>query len=524
MNLIISDLRVPVENDTVPEYLKAATARLGVDRENIKLVKIISKSLDSKNKEQFFYELTVVVTVPETFINKENLPPYNEAQTKTITPKSNKEKAIIIGFGPAGMFAALELIERGIKPVIFERGKKIEERSVDVEKFFKERTLDPESNIQFGEGGAGSYSDGKLFSRMGGNTGYMNRVFHTLIKLGAPEEILYINKPHLGTDMLCKIVKKIRGHVLEYGEIFYSSKMTDLIVSEGRAVGVVINGEREFLAPKIYLAIGHSARETFDLLQRKGVALERKPISVGLRIEHPAEIINLMRYGDKYKNYSAIGPAFYSFTHNGGDRGVCSFCMCPGGEVLNASSENALLAVNGMSYSARSSKFSNSAIVVACQPDDYGPGGPLAGIEFQKDIERKAFSAGGGNWKVPAQNLPDFLAGRTSKVLNTNSCRSGTKSADLNEVLPRYVCEALRSAFNKWKQDYPAFVSENAVLLGAETRTTCPVRIKRGDSFESESTKGLYPIGEGSGHAGGITSSAIDALKAVEFSQAEGNY
>jgi hypothetical protein len=296
--------------------------------------------------------------------------------------------------------------------------------------------------------------------------------------------------------------------------------VTDILISDSKLSGVVINGDKEYHSSYIYFAVGHSARDTFNMLHEKGVALEQKPVSVGVRIEHPAEIINLIRYGDKYKDYPSIGAAAYSFTYIDRKIGrrVYTFCMCPGGEVVNASSENGMLVLNGMSYSKRSSSFSNSAIIVTCHTDDYGSAGPLAGIEFQRDIERKAFNAGGGKWEVPAQNLTDFLNGSISGSLNNNSFNMGAVSADMKDIFPEFINESLMTAFNKWKQDYPLFVSEHAVLLAAETRTTCPVRIKRGEGYESVNIKNLYPIGEGSGYTGGIVSSAVDAVKAVECS------
>lgn len=520
MDLIIDNLRIPVEEDRVTEYVKAASEKLNISEDNIKFVKMLSKSLDARGKNQFYYEISIVVATPDSFDNKENLPIYTEtikAERKSI---HIKERPVIIGFGPAGMFAALELIDYGIKPLIFERGKKIEERSIDVQRFIKERVLDTESNIQFGEGGAGSYSDGKLFSRIK-NSQYTNKVLDTFIKFGAPEEIGYVGRPHLGTDVLCGIVKNMRNYILERGgEIFYGSKMTDMLISDGRVSGIVINGEREYHASTLYLALGHSARETFEMMHKKGVFIEQKPISVGVRIEHPAEIINLIRYGKKYKDFPGIGAANYSFTYTNRKtkRGVYTFCMCPGGEVLNASSENGMLVVNGMSYSSRSSAFSNSALVVTCHKDDYRSADPLAGIEFQKDIERRAFNTGGGRWEVPAQNLVDFLCGRISESLNGNSYKMGAMAADMNAIFPKFVNEALLEAFNKWKEDYPLFVSDHGILLGAETRTSCPVRIKRNEKYESVNIKNLYPIGEGSGYAGGITSSAADAIRAVERS------
>jgi hypothetical protein len=346
-------------------------------------------------------------------------------------------------------------------------------------------------------------------------------VLDTFIKFGAPEEIGYVSKPHLGTDVLCRIVKNIRSYILERGgEIHYSSKMTDMLISDGKALGVVINGNMEYRSSIIYLALGHSARDTFEMIHQKGIVIEQKPIFVGVRVEHPAEIINLIRYGNKYKDFPGIGAANYSFTYTNRKtgRGVYTFCMCPGGEVINASSENGMLVVNGMSYSGRSSAFSNSALVVTCHTDDYRSTDPLAGIEFQKDIERKAFNAGGGRWEVPAQNLVDFLCGSISVDLNENSYKMGAVSVNMNEIFPAFVNETLLTAFNKWKEDYPLFVSNHAILFGAETRTSCPVRIKRSEKYESVNIKNLYPIGEGSGYTGGITSSAADAIKAVECS------
>ena len=518
MNLLLTNLRIPVEKDGMDEYRKAASLKLNIGETAVQIVKVLSKSLDTGNQEQFYYELSLVVHASDSFDNKDNLPAYTEKIAKERTLKSTAERPVIIGFGPAGMFAALELVAHGIKPIIFERGKKLEERSLDVQKFMKEKVLDPESNIQFGEGGAGSYSDGKLFSRRM-NTEYISRVLDTFIKFGAPEEIGYVGKPHLGTDVLCGIVRNIRNHVLEQGgEIHYRAKMTDMLLSDNAVVGVVINGEKEYNCSSIFLAVGHSARDTFEMLHNKGIRLEQRPISVGVRVEHPVELINRMRYGEKYKDSSGIGAATYSlnYTDRKIRRGVHTFCMCPGGEVISASSEHGMLVVNGMSYSRRASAFSNAAIVVTCKIDDYPSAGPLAGIEFQKAIERKAFHAGGGKWAVPAQNLPDFLSKKTSGGLNKNSCATGTVAANMHEIFPAFVNDALVTAFTTWEKTYPSFVSPHAILIGAETRTSAPLRITRSEKFESVNIRNLYPIGEGSGYTGGITSSAADAIRAVE--------
>ena len=521
MELVLSDVQLPIENDGMEEYVKAASQRLQIDAQRIVVTKILSKSLDMRSREQFYYKLSLVVRIAGSFENRQNLPVYQEQTLAARKTASMKERPIVVGFGPAGMFAALALIEYGLAPLIFERGKTIEARTVDVQRFINNRELNPESNIQFGEGGAGSYSDGKLFSRRNNNTGAVNRVLRTFVKFGAPAEIEYISKPHLGTDVLCKIVGNIRRHILERGgEIHYGSKMTDLLITGDKASGIVINNDKEYLSSNIYIALGHSARDTLAMMQAKGVALERRTISVGVRIEHPVETINVMRYGNKYHDFNKLGAATYSlnYTNRKIRRGVYTFCMCPGGEVVNASSALGMLVVNGMSYSRRSSPFSNAALVVSCHTDDYASACPLAGLEFQKDIERKAFAAGGGDWKVPAQNLMHFLGeGGSAADLNANSYKMGAVPADLKEILPPFVVSELMAAFHQWKKEVPLFVSHQAILLGAETRTSSPVRITRNERFESVNIKNLYPIGEGSGYTGGITSSAADALKAVDM-------
>lgn len=518
MELIVNELLIPVEKDGTGAYLEAAAEKLAVEVKEIKLFKILFKALEAKNPEQFYYLISIVVSVPSSFENKNNLPQYVEKLPVKKTPKASKENPVVIGFGPAGMFAALELIEYGLKPVVFERGKKIEERSVDINIFIRDKTLDPESNIQFGEGGAGSYSDGKLFARAK-NSVYINKVIDTLVKFGAPAEIKYAARPHLGTDVLCLIVKNIREHILENGgQVNFNSKMTDLLIFDGSVKGVAINGEKEFLSSTVYLALGHSARDSFNLLYAKGAALEQKPISVGIRVEHPAEVINEMKYGSKYKNFAPLGASGYSFNFSDEktNRRLNTFCMCPGGEVVNASSENGLLVINGMSYSKRDGEFSNTAFIVTCHPSDYPSSSPLAGMEFQKDIEKKAYNAGAPSFEVPAQNLEDFLEGRVSSTLNKNSCKIGTKSVDLKQILPMYISDTLLSAFNQWKHDYTSYVSKHGILMAPETRTSCSVKIKRTSEFESVNIKGLFPIGEGAGYTGGITSSAADAIRAVE--------
>ena len=528
MDLTISDLKIPVEKDGIDEYLRSAAQKLNIGETGVKFLKILSKKLDKKDQNQFYYDLSIVVSVPESFQNNTNFPFHPEQKTavpngKTCLKGRSKvidERPIIVGFGPAGIFAALELVECGIKPMIFERGKRLEERLPDVETFIRERVLNPESNIQFGEGGAGAYSDGKLFSRIK-NSPYINKVLDTFIKFGAPEEIAYVEKPHLGTDVVCKIVRNMREHLLGQGaDIYFGSKVTEILISAGKFSGVVVNSDKEYRASSVYLAVGHSARDTFKMISEKGIAFEQRPISIGVRVEHPADEINLFRYGEKYRNFPGLGAATYSFNHSDREkkRAVNTFCMCPGGEVVNASTENGMLVVNGMSYSKRGSPFSNSALVVTCRADDYGSNDPLAGIEFQKNIERKAFAAGGGKWHVPAQNLTDFLSGKISSEINANSFKMGAVSANIADIFPKFVIETLMEGFDQWKREFPLFISKRATVMAAETRTSCPVRIKRNEKYESENVQNLYPIGEGAGYTGGITSSAADAIKAVEAS------
>ncbi len=517
MDLLIDDLLIPFEHLGYEEFIAALSRKLGVAEKSVKLVKILRKSLDIKDKNQFYYKISVVVRIDGKFNNKENYAEYTENFPPARKAKKISAKPVIIGFGPAGIFAALELIELGIKPVIFERGKKIEERSIDVHRFIEERKLNINSNIQFGEGGAGAYSDGKLFSR-GRNNYFIDKVLKTFVRFGAPSDIIYAEKPHLGTDIICKIVRNMRKHIVESGgEIYFNSKITDILVSKDKVTGVVINGDKKWESSIVCLAIGHSARDTFEMLNHKGIVLEQKPISVGVRIEHPVEIINIFRYGEKYKNHSGLGAANYSFTYTDRKMGrtVNTFCMCPGGEIVNASSEYGMTAVNGMSYSARSSEFSNSALVVTCNIKDYRSKHPLAGIEFQKSIERAAFASCDGTWKAPAQNLNDFLCRRVSKKLNTTSFKMGIMPVDLNKIYPQFVCDMLRKAFLDWKKEYELFVSDYGLLIGPETRTSCPARILRNSKYESVSIKNLYPIGEGSGYTGGITSSAADAIKVI---------
>lgn len=517
-DLILPDLRIPVEKDTPAQYRKAAARVLELSEVEIEVVKILFKSLITATRSHFFYEVSLVVRVPDTYENKDGYQPYIERPFPVAKKAPAVQRPMIIGFGPAGMFAALELIECGQAPLIFERGKPIEQRHRDIRRFIRERILDTESNIQFGEGGAGLYSDGKLFSSKN-NSIYATKTLDTFVRFGAPAEIRYLHKPHIGTDMLCKIVANIRDYIISHGgEIRYESKMTDITIQDKAATGVVINGSTRYPSSCIFLALGNSARDTFEMLHAKGVVLESKPISVGVRIEHPAKTIDRMQYGNKYDGYPGLGAAnyYFNYVNKFTRRAAYTFCMCPGGEVVNASSEKDMLVINGMSYAARNSAFSNSAIVVGCTPKDYKSNHPLAGVEFQRAIEAKAFLASNKTWKAPAQNLTDFLRRKPSAKLCPNSFKMGVHPAILDSIFPGFVNETLRQAFSAWKSEHPLFIYDEALLMAAETRTSAPVRIKRKKTFQSVNIANLYPIGEGSGYSGGINSAAIDAIRAVE--------
>lgn len=522
MKLIIKSIKIKIEEDTEENYLKLASEKLGLDLEMVQLHSILSKALDVRDQQNFYYKLILVVDVPDSYKNHHNHELYQAPLVANKqTNKISDMKPVVVGFGPAGMFAAIELIHRGYEPIIFERGKSVDERSVDVQSFIANGKLNSESNIQFGEGGAGTYSDGKLFSRRNNNVSYVSRVLDTLIEFGAPPEISYIAKPHLGTDVLCKIVRNIREFIIENGgEIHFNSKLTDILIENKSIAGVQINDEREYDATHLFLAIGHSARETYRILADHRVALEQRRVSIGVRIEHAASTIDLFRYGQKYQNYVGLGAATYSvnYTNKKKKTGAYTFCMCPGGQIVNASSEEGHHVVNGMSYSHRSSPYSNAALVVPCETFLFGDfDDPLAGIEFQRGIEKKAFLSGGSDWKAPAQNLYDFLEKHSTNIsLPETSYSMGLEPADMREILPEHVVTQLVDAFKQWQTEYPLFVAEEAVLVGAETRTSSPVRILRDDNYQSVNTKGLYPIGEGAGYTGGITSSAADGVRVID--------
>jgi uncharacterized FAD-dependent dehydrogenase len=427
-------------------------------------------------------------------------------------------RPVVIGTGPCGLFAGLLLAQMGFRPIILERGKSVRERTQDTWGLWRKAVLDPESNVQFGEGGAGTFSDGKLYSQVKDPRHLGRKVLDEFVKAGAPPEILYVAKPHIGTFRLVGIVETLRETIHGLGgEIRFQCKVEQVEIEQGQVRGVLLaNGER-IAADHVILAVGHSARDTFQMLYDRGVHIEAKPFSIGFRIEHPQSLIDRARYGKNAGN-PLLGAADYKLVHHSRNgRSVYSFCMCPGGTVVAATSEPGRVVTNGMSQYSRNERNANSGIVVGITPDDY-PGHPLAGIAFQRQWESRAYEAGGGNYCAPAQCVGDFLAGRPSTELGTAapSYQPGVRMTSLDTCLPDYAIEAIREALPAFGKQIRGFAMEDAVLTGVETRTSSPIRILRNAEYQSVNTRGLYPAGEGAGYAGGILSAAIDGIEVAE--------
>lgn len=503
---------------------KAVMAELKVKETSVKNIMIRRKSLDARKKDDIHYIYTVDVELAEgdkiiKSIKKKkggadiSLSPYKKYELPEGKIKEGK-RPVVAGFGPAGMFAALVLAEKGMCPIVIERGKDVDSRTEDVEKFWNGGKFDPESNVQFGEGGAGTFSDGKLTTRI--KDPRSSFVTDEFIEAGAPEEIAYEAKPHIGTDKLKGVVKNIRKKIIELGgEVRFECRLSAIESTDGR-VTAVITDKGKIETDSLVLAVGHSARDTFYELTEEGITIEKKPFAVGVRIEHRQSDISRAQYGEAAK---LLPPADYMLTYTTkAGRGVYTFCMCPGGYVVAAASEEGRLVVNGMSEYARDSQNANSALLVQVGPEDFPSDNVLAGVEFQRRIEEKAFKAGGGDYSAPIQRLGDFMEGRVSEKEGEvhHSYRPGTRFADLNDVLPEFVCDSIKEAIPALGRKLSGFDSPDAIMTGAETRSSSPVRIVRDESGQSVSLKGLYPTGEGAGYAGGIVSAAVDGVRQAE--------
>ena len=481
--------------------------------------KILKKSLDARNKNDIFYNFRILIEIDNVsaakILESDDIEEYIPVSIPETVKQNFTESIIIIGAGPAGLFAALRLIESGAHVIVLERGKRVEERMKDIEILENTGILDPDSNSLFGEGGAGTYSDGKLTTRI--NRPEILWFYKKLIENGAPPSAAYESKPHIGTDRLQEIVKNIRKSITGSGsEIRFSERVTDLYISGGKISGVATSAGNEFFSGNVILATGHSARDIYSLLKKKGAALEKKGFATGVRVEHPAGEINRIQYG-KSQYLTHLPAAEYSLAYNNksNGRGTYSFCMCPGGSVINSSSEYEELCVNGMSMSGRDFKYSNSAIVVTVKKEDMGDD-PLSGLRFQREIEKKAFTAGGGRFKAPAQTVTSFLKKSADKKIRETSYRNGVTPSQLEDFLPEWITKEIRTALTFFDNKMRGFISTQGVFIGAETRTSSPVRITRDESMQSLTVKGLYPAGEGAGYAGGIVSSAVDGIRCAD--------
>jgi uncharacterized FAD-dependent dehydrogenase len=525
----ITELRLPI--DHAPEAVEAAIlkrlhlpAKDLIDfeifkrsydaRKNVALSFIYTVDLSVKNEEAILNQFDSDIHIrpsPDTSYHFKAKAPESIATGKTLRP-------VVIGFGPCGIFAALVLAQMGFKPIVLERGKKVRERTQDTWGLWRKNILNPESNVQFGEGGAGTFSDGKLWSQIKDPKFYGRKVINEFVKAGAPAEILYVAKPHIGTFRLVGVVEKMRQEIIDLGgEIRFSQKVIGFNIQSEQITGVKIEGYEDLPATHVVLALGHSARDTFQALHDAGVFMESKPFSVGFRIEHPQSLIDKARLGPHAGN-ELIGAADYKLVHHAKNgRSVYSFCMCPGGTVVAASSEPNRVVTNGMSQYSRNERNANAGIVVGITPDDY-PGGPMAGIEFQRAIESKAFELGGGTYEAPGQLVGDFLEGKASTEFGSvlPSYKPGVHLTDLAQSLPAYAIEAIREALPAFEKQIKGFSMKDAVLTGVETRTSSPLRIPRGPNFQSLNIKGLYPAGEGAGYAGGILSAGVDGIKVAE--------
>jgi len=524
----VTELALPLDH---PEAaLKAALLhRLKLKNDELLDFTVFKRSYDARKKNteiKFVYIVDLEVqdeaAVLARFANDTHVRPAPDTAYYPVAqaPAGLEERPVVVGIGPCGLFAALLLAQMGFRPIVLERGKDVRRRTKDTWALWRKKQLSPESNVQFGEGGAGLFSDGKLYSQIKDPKFYGRKVMEEFVKAGAPEEILYVSKPHIGTFRLTGVVSKMREEIIRLGgEIRFEQKVTDLLVDNGQVKGVELASGEQLMSRHVVMALGHSARETFRMLHRRGVFLEAKPFAIGFRIEHPQSLIDHARLG-KYAGHPALGAADYKLVyHASNGRAVYSFCMCPGGTVVAATSEPGRVVTNGMSQYSRNERNANSGIVVNIDPEKDFPGGPLAGVELQEQLEANAYTLGGSDYCAPGQLVGDFIAGKPSEKLGevVPSYKPGIRLGDLAPSLPPYAIEAIREALPAFGRQIRGFDRADAVLTGIETRTSSPVRITRDrNTLQSLNTRGLYPAGEGAGYAGGILSAGVDGIKVAE--------
>lgn len=517
----IQQLKLPVKSKEKDLYA-AVASKLKIPVSAITGLVIKKRSIDARKKPDIYYVYTVdVETANEAKIVKKAKNPSIAiaADIRYQMPQSGEEqmkgRPVIIGCGPAGLFCGLLLARAGYRPIILERGECVEDRTRTIDRFWAGDRLNTKSNVQFGEGGAGTFSDGKLNTMVKDAKGRNHFVLQTFVEAGANPEILYVNKPHVGTDVLKVVIRNIREEIIRQGgEVHFQTKMTDFIRQADGSITILTDQQDSYHTDSVVLAIGHSARDTFAVLKEKKLFMQPKSFAVGVRVEHPQSIINEHQYGTA--EIGDLPVADYKVTHKLPDgRGVYSFCMCPGGYVVNASSEENMLAVNGMSYSKRDSKNANSAIIVTVTPEDYQSNDVLSGVEFQRKLERAAYNAGNG--KIPAQLFGDFKQNVASSVLgDVEPCTKGAyELTNLREIFPKFISHSIAEGIDAFERQIKGYSRKDAVLLGVESRTSSPVKILRNEEFVS-SIPGIYPCGEGAGYAGGITSAAMDGMKVAE--------
>ncbi len=516
----VRQIKIKIEFDSIEELKKQISKKLKIETSKINDLKIQKQSIDARKKEEIYFVYEVDVSVDNELDILKRVSSNDIFLTPDETYKFNitgtnimKYRPIIIGAGPAGLFCAYMLAKYGYKPLIIERGEKVEDRIKTVEEFWNTGVLNPESNVQFGEGGAGTFSDGKLNTLVKDKDFRMKEVFEIFVEHGAKENILYENKPHIGTDILRNVVSNMRNRIIDMGgEFRYSTCLTNINIEKNEITSIEVNNNELIPCDNLIIAIGHSARDTFYMLNKHNIIMNAKPFAVGIRIEHPQDMINEAQYG-KYSKH--LKPASYKLTYTTSKkRGVYSFCMCPGGYVVNASSEVNCLAINGMSNNARDTKNANSAIVVTVSPSDYGDS-PLAGIEFQRILEKKAYEIGNG--KIPTSLLGDYIDNKCSdKLGNVEPIFKGNYIlSNINEIFPKYINEAIKEAIPVFGHKIKGYDRSDAIVAAVESRTSSPVRIERDDNLMCN-IKGIYPCGEGAGYAGGITTSAMDGIKVAE--------